>query len=560
MKKISILLILSIICGMLASCDLLGGIFNSNTGTPSNTPTDAPSNTPTDAPSDTPSDTPDDTQPPELVLRGDSALIIGADTCFTLVYKNGEDSRSGRCATNIRTLAKNLGLKEPEKIADTDKNETKCEFLIGETNRALSALAKAEIEEKIEADPRGLYWVWLYSDGQLALYANNRDAYLEAVAELEAKFYKDGEITVKTDLKEIGSVPGPHEAYMSYEVFDNFYDGYTDPFGMTDDDYKKMTITKETNARFRISYVDELGGKFSAAFVKKSWGVWAMGGMSYTTAKGVTHSMTSSSTDYEYVLRIGADTPISFRSGNHGNYPSDKNWEYYVDDTSKSNDMLLDMTFYDGKSGEKFELAVGESKELDGIRIVLHHNVYEKNYTQENVLVNAERSYLYNGYDIMLDTKLYMTQDVKFGNSYSCMLPVDKNYGNCAMFYKEDGSTVYMKTPLNNTVNDIVMGVYATTIDVWGENNPDYHIIIKLNTPKDQLKNAEAGINKGYVGLREMLGGGSNKIYCSFNGNYGASEKWGTELHFNNSWSFSLQEDFENPAGEPDFWVGVPKS
>ena len=548
MKKISLLLILSIICGMLASCDLLGGIFNGNTDTPSDTPTDAPS------------DTPDDTPPPEPILRGDSALIIGADTCFTLVYKNGEDSRSGRCATDIRTLAKKLGLKQPEKIADVNKKETKCEFLIGETNRALSALAKAEIEEKIEADPRGLHWVWLYSDGQLALYANNRDAYVEAVAELEAKFYKDGEITVKTDLKEIGSVPGPHEAYMSYEVFDNFYDGYTDPFGMTDEDYKKMTITKETHALFRISYVDEHGGKFSAAFVKKSWGMWAMGAMSYTTANGITHSMTSSSTDYEYVLRIGADTPLSFRSGNHGNYPGDKNWEYYVDDTSKSNDKLLDMTMYDAKTGDKFELETGDTKEINGLRIVLHHNVYEKNYTRENVLVNAERSYLYNGYDIMLDTKLYMTQDVKFGNSYSCMLPVLKDYGNCAMFYKEDGTTVYMKTPLSNTVNDMVLGVYSTYIDVWGENNPQYHLIVKLNNPEDQLKNAEAGINKGYVGLREMQGGGSNKIYCSFNGNMGASEEWGTELHFNSSWSFSLQADFKNPTGEPDFWVGVPKS
>ena len=548
MKKISLLLILSIICGMLASCDLLGGIFNGNTGTPSNTPTDAPS------------DTPDDTPPPEPILRGDSALIIGADTCFILVYDEDDYSKSGRCTTDIRTIADELGLKKPERTTDTDKKETKCEFLIGDTNRALSALAKAEIAEKIEADPLGLHWVWLYSDGQLALYANSRDAYLKAVDELRDRFYKDGEITVKTDLKEIGSVPSPHEAYMSYKIYDNFYDGYTDPFGMTDDDYKKMTITMETSARYRISYTDDQGGKFSAVFVKKSWDMWAMGAMTYTTAAGVTHTMTSSSTDYEYVFRVGADTPTSFRSGNHGNYPSDKNWEYYVDDTSKSNDKLLDMTFYDGKTGEKFELAVGETKELDGIRIVLHHNIYEKNYTRDNVLINAERSYLYNGYDIMLDTKLYMTQDVNFGNSYSCMLPVLKEYGNCAMFYKNDGTTVYMKTPLSNTVNELVMGVYATTIDVWGENNPEYHLIVKLNTPEDQLKDPESGKNKGYTGLREMLGGGSNKIYCSFNGKTEATEQWGTELHFNNSWSFSLQEDFENPKGEPDVWVGVPKS
>ena len=551
MKKISLLLILSIICGMLASCSFLDGTSGGSTDTPN------------DQPTDTPSDTPDDTPPPEPILRGDSALIIGADTCFTLVYKNGEDSRSGRCATDIRALAKKLGLKQPEKIADTNKKETKCEFLIGETNRALSALAKAEVDEKIEADPRGLYWVWLYSDGQLALYANNRDAYVEAVAELEAKFYKDGEITVKTDLGEIGSVPGPHEAYMSYEVFDNFYDGYTDPFGMTDDDYKKMTITRETANRFRISYTDEQGGKFSAAFVKKDWGMWAMGGMSYTTAEGVTHSMTSSSTDYEYVFRVGADTPTSFRSGNHGDYPGDKNWAYYVDDTSKSNDRLLDMTFYDGKSGEKFELAVGETKVLDGIRIVMHHNIYEKNYTRDNVLINATRSYLYNGYDIMLDTKLYMTQDVKFGNSYSCMLPVLKEYGNCAMFYAIDGSTVFMHTPdkADMSLPEMSMGVIADYIDIWGENNSAYHIKIKLNNIEDQLRNSvENSEEAGYVGIRNMpgsngLGSTTNKIYCSCFSAEGEMAQ-GESLHFNTGWSFSYEPDFVNPDREPDRTVG----
>jgi hypothetical protein len=55
-----------------------------------------------------------------------------------------------------------------------------------------------------------------------------------------------------------------------------------------------------------------------------------------------------------------------------------------------------------------------------------------------------------------------------------------------------------------------------------------------------------------------MLGGGSNKLYCSLYSIEGMLE-WGEELHFNTTWSFSVQKDFKNPDREPDYWVGLPK-
>ena len=195
---------------------------------------------------------------------------------------------------------------------------------------------------------------------------------------------------------------------------------------------------------------------------------------------------------------------------------------------------------------------------VDGLRIVEHHNVYEFNYKQENVLVNAERSYLYNGYDIMCDSKLYMTQDVRFGGSYGAMLPIYKQYGNCAMFYLEDGSTIYMKTPLSNTVNESVYGANAVYVDLWGESNPKYHMTVTINNPEDQYRSPTVGKNKGYAGFRDMQGGAQNKLYIQFGGT-NFDMKWGEELHFNTKWSFSIQNDFKNPTAEPDFWVGVPK-
>jgi hypothetical protein len=291
-----------------------------------------------------------------------------------------------------------------------------------------------------------------------------------------------------------------------------------------------------------------------------------MGAMSYIEKNGTTHNMTSSSTDYEFVLRVNGKGSSGLKSGNHGNYPSDNSWEPYKDPgtgeedpTSYYNDRLLDITFYDAKSGEKLEFGnYGASVKANGIRIVEHHNVYEFGYTQENVLINAERNYLYNGYDVMCDTKLYRTQDVTMGGSYSAMLPISKQYGNCAMFYCEDGSTIFMKTPMSNTVNDSVYGANATFVDVWGQNNPKYHMGVTIYNPEDQFMSPASGENKGYAGFREMLGGGSNKLYFQLFGTKGKLE-WGDELHFKTCWSFSIQDDFKNPTGEPDFWVGIPK-
>ena len=505
-----------------------------------------------------PTPTPKPDEGPKPVIRGESVVVFGANNAFTLVYGAEEVSVGGSLAGDILNAVKSLGLKAPEFSADRDKPETGCELLIGNTSRALSAEAKAIVEENAASDPRGDHWILYYKDGQLAIYANNEKSYDRAIAELTDKF-KAGEITVKKDLRSIGYIVGPHDAYMEYDVPDNFYDGYTDPFGMKDEDYKEMWITPISDSVYTISYYDDIGGCFSANFVKKVWGVWMMGAITYTDKNGVAHNMTSSSTDYEFVLRINGKGSSGLKSGNHGNYPGDDFWQYFEDDTSYYNDRLLDVTFYDAKSGEKLEFGnYGKSIKANGIRIVEHHNIYEFNYKQENVLANAERSYLYNGYDVMCDTGLYITQDVTMGGSYSAMLPISKQYGNCAMFYCEDGSTIFMKTPMSNTVNDSVYGANATYVDLWGENNPYYHMSVKIYNPEDQFMSPAMGTNKGYAGFREMLGGGSNKLYFQLFGTKGSLD-WGEELHFNTCWTFSIQEDFRNPTREPDFWVGVKK-
>ena len=534
-KTVAIILLLTICCTLLASCDLLDSLLGS-TSTPEAKPD------------------PD----PTPIVRGDSAVIFGKNTAFTLVYPK-DDEASADLADRMASAVESLGLKKPDLSADADKKDTQCELVIGETARAISADAKAALADAIAADPYGDHWIWIYKDGRAALYANNADAYELGLAELTEKYYKAGEVTMKTNLSSSGYVEGPHKAYMEYDVPDNFFDGYTDPFGMSEKDYKQMTITSVSDKIICISHRDENGGTYSADFVQKVWGVWMMGEISYTERSGIKHIITPSSTDYEFVFHIGAEGPVNIKSGNHGNYPSDKTWTYVEDDTSYYNDRMLDLTFYDGKSGEKLELpAIGKSIVVDGLRIVEHHNVYEFNYKQENVLINAERNYLYNGFDIMCDSKLYITKDVRIGGSYGAMLPIQKQYGNCAMFYLEDGSTIYMKTPLSGSVNESVYGAKAVYVDLWGENNPRYHMIVTINNPEDQYRSPAVGTNKGYAGLRDMQGGSQNKLYIQLGGT-NFDMKWGEELHFNTKWTFSIQKDFRNPDREPDFWVGVKK-
>ena len=500
------------------------------------------------------SNTPPTESGPVPIVRGDLAVIFGSTDAFTLVFDADETSIGGTVTNKIILSVEALGLKSPTYARDTEKIESKCELLIGDTTRAISGVAKSKLSEKISADPEGDHWIWLYSDGQLALFADDLQAYELAVEEFIEECYKAGEITVKTNMESIGYVPSPHDAYMQYDPVDNFFEGYTDPFGMKPKDYEEMVVSRTSDDKYTINYYINGSTYYSVNFVRKQWGMWMLGAIAYVD-KGVAHQICPGSTDYEFVLSCGNETSPTFRSGNHANFG--KADQYDPNDSTTANDRLLDMTFYDGKSGEKITLdKVGDKITVNGLRIVMHHNIYEQEYAQENVLMNVEKSYLFNGFDILFDSKLYMTQDVKFHNSYSCMFPVMKEYGNCMMLYNMDGTTTYAKTSpvaLGGRDYDLTLWNHKTTkVELWGEKHPEYHMTVEIHNPDDQFYGSTS--KKSYVGLRDMLGGSQNKVYFTVGASH-PTLKHGTELHFVNSWTFSYHEGFENPDREPDVLV-----
>ena len=436
MKKLIAIILVLIMGTLLVSCDGLNFPFlsNGNSG-----------NGPEEDPDDSGSD-PSGENKNEPIIKGDYAVIFGADTAFTLVYPLSDTGVAGGVARSLKEKISQLGLKTPTVTADSDKALTKCELVIGDTDRNVSSRAKSKIEKNIKDDHDGSHWVWYYQSGRLALYANSKEAYALAIDELVNKYMVDGEILMKTDARDVGYVPPPHEAYMEYEIFDNFYDGYTDPFGVSENDYKEMIITRVSDNTIVIEYKISDTSSYTVNFVKKDWGMWMLGSMTYID-NGKSHTMTQNGTDYEFVFACKNEGDLTFRSGNHGNYPGDPQ-EYIVDSSSQSNDRLLDMTFYDAKSGEQVSVnKVGSKVIVNGLRIVMHHNVYEKNYAKENVLMNVEKSYLFNGFDVLMDAKIYLTKDVQFASSYSCMFPILKDYGNCMYLYDENGNKVlYAKT------------------------------------------------------------------------------------------------------------------
>ncbi len=490
---------------------------------------------------------------------GETVTIFGSDTStnFDIVYPSDDLAIAGDAAGDIYMTVTNAGISAPILFADKDKSESKVELLVGETSRPLSSEAKALLADKISAEPDAKHWIWLYKNGQLAFWANSKEAYDAGLSYLTEKYFKDGEFKMSLETNDVGYVAAPippHDAYMEYEVFDNFYDGYEDPFGIEKGDYKEMIVTRADESKISIDYHVDGKTYYRVNFVQKRWGMWMLGAITYVD-NGVSHAICPGSTDYEFVFRCANEGSITFRSGNHADYTMGDAWD--ANDTSKSNDRLLDMTLYDAKSGDKIDIdKVGSSVKVDGLRIILHHNIYEQEYAQENVLMNVEKSYLFNGFDVLFDAKLYMTQNVKFDSSYSCMFPITKSYGNCMMLYNMDGTTTYAKTSpvaLGGREYDLTDWNHKTTkVELWGENNPEYHMTVEIMNPDDQFSYAT---NKSsYLGIRDMLGGSQNKLYFTF-GTGNPTLKHGEELHFVNKWSFSYHEGFENLDREPDVVV-----
>lgn len=360
-----------------------------------------------------------------------------------------------------------------------------------------------------------------------------------------------GESTPESSEPEQSQAPVQKEVMMSYEIPEQFEDAYTDSFGVTD--LKKMTISANANT-YTIVYNYPEGGSYATQLVKKRWGMWMLGAMDHSTASGTRTRLIDSSTDFEWVLKCGKTAgSITFRGGNHGDYTAS---DWTAENTAKTNDHFIDMTFYDASTGKKLDLKNGESKTVNGLRVVIHNNIYEGEYTKEHVLICVEKIYLFNGEDVFVDSKLSIMQNMYFKTSYTCMMPIYKKYGNNIRFYNDDGTTKLVRTPTtgsSNYGNNFSDYNKASRVEMWGDDFPAYHMTMQIYNPDDQFLSSER-----FTRLWDM-NPISNKLYFSAFSETASLVKKGTEWNYRTSWSFSYQPDFENPA-DADELVGFPKT
>ncbi len=332
------------------------------------------------------------------------------------------------------------------------------------------------------------------------------------------------------------------ESFMSYEIPDNYKDLYENPF---DAELVEMEVTNY-NTSYAFTYRYEDGSYYRMYLVKKKWGMWMLGSMSYTYANGTKVQMSSSSTDYEWVLNCGkVGGNITFRGGNHGDY-SAADWN--ADDSTKTNDHFIDMTIYNAETGEKVKVGSNQTVKTKGVFVVMHNNVYEDEYKEENVLIAVEKLYLFNGPSVRVKSNLKMVNDVSFAFAYSCMFPVEKSYGNYVMFHNNDGTTKVVQTPLVGTSNyggNFNNNNVANKVTIFGEKDPTCHMTVEIYNPEDMFYQSSR-----HAMLWDM-NPNSNKLYFSaYNHTTKTTVKKGTELVYDSSWTFSHNPGFTLPEAD----------
>ena len=308
------------------------------------------------------------------------------------------------------------------------------------------------------------------------------------------------------------------------------------------DTYHEMRVVKK-GGYYNISYVYDNGAEYQTQLTRKRWGTYILGAYRYKDENGKTLTFVTDSTDCENVYNCGLSAGnTTFRGGNHGDYGvggTDMN------DDTKVNDRFTDLTFYDAKTKNPLTLEEGKVCTAQGLYVVEHPRIYEGEYKEENIIMEMERQYIFNGEDIFLECNIDVVHDTYFYTSYSTMLPISKAYGNMAKFYNQDGTEKTVQTPLvgkSNFGSNFSDNNDALKVEIWGEKNPQYHFIIEIYSA-EQMQ-----IKSQFKTRLWDMSPSQNKLYFSmFRTNAPTVIKAGTHWDTLARWSFSLQPDFVNP-------------
>lgn len=280
--------------------------------------------------------------------------------------------------------------------------------------------------------------------------------------------------------------------------------------------YANMTISRPDETSYVVTHIAPNGKTVSVKLYQTDWGTWNLGDMKFSD--GFTEKIViGGATDWEYVFRVYnpvSDT-LDFVGGNHGN------------------EVMNSIEFSEGVTGEKFVLAVGESRYV--ARLVIEENTTVK-ITDLDYLkfANVKRLYTIVGDTVNLDCTVEFIRDVKMALSYTAMASINKDFSRYCNFE----NIAYSQCEPKGTFSNKKYGNVAASVCTLNGDDPSATVTVGIYNEKDMTDNFS---NKDKTFIWDMSVG-YNKLYFSkYDMTILNTIKSGTVWNFASYWKLNLQ-------------------
>lgn len=292
-----------------------------------------------------------------------------------------------------------------------------------------------------------------------------------------------------------------------------------------------MTVARTAETTYSVT-CQTYEGTLLLTFYQTKWGTYNLGKWQLTDNAG-THLFIAGSTDWEYVYRVAKSASAGWvwSGGNH------------------ANEKMRSLHFYNGKTNAEISLAVGQSASVENLKIVEETTLYwdpagddgKYNYAEENQYCNAVRTYTIVGPQIRLAVDYSYMKDAYYDISYTCMFPIQKQYGLYCAFLdgKENLLSVIetYKTGKADYSGAMHQGNAAERCIMWGyDGREKYKFDVRVLTPATSCNNFNNKMKTAFWDMNT----GTNKLYFSKFPSGSGMEKVavGSEVHTECQWTF----------------------
>ncbi len=365
---------------------------------------------------------------------------------------------------------------------------------------------------------------------------------LEGAALAAADVDLNGKVEAKDYMMVKRHVLGTYDLYAKYEpvvevpkdgrgdVTEEFQDMDTSDQIQTLESYT-MELQRTNETTYSVT-CETYEGTMLLTFYRTAWGTYNLGKWQLTDQAG-THVFSAGSTDWEYVYRVASSASASWvwSGGNH------------------ANEKLRSLHLYNGKTEEEISLSVGETVTLENLKIVEETTLYwdpagdDKvyNYDEDNQYCEAVRTYTIVGPQIRLAVDYTYLKDAYYDISYTCMFPIQKQYGLYCAFIDGDENLLSVietfKTGKADYSGTLHGGNAAERCVIWGYDEGEaYKFDVRVLTPETSCNNFNNSLQTAFWDMNTN----TNKLYFSKFPSGSSLEKVeaGSEIHTECQWTF----------------------